>query len=96
MLKEPVTLSEAIAKAGGLGPNAKTSKIVIQRKEKGSPVRTELVFDLKEIRNRTISDPILQANDIIEVSTSNAKVLKRGLFKILTTGIGNIFYKVPI
>ena len=91
-LKEPVTLSEAIARAGGLNSTAKTSKVVIQRKEKGSPVRTELVFNLKDIREKKISDPLLQDNDIVEVSTSSTKVVKQGLFKIFTNGIPNIFY----
>lgn len=96
VLKEPVTLSEAIAKAGGLSATAKTSKIVIQRKEKDSVVRTELVYDLKDIKDRKIPDPLLQANDIVEVATSNSKVLKRGLFKILTGSIPNLFYRIPL
>lgn len=96
LLKEPITLSEAIAKAGGLSSTAKTSKVIIQRKEKGSLVRNELVFNLKDIKSKKIPDPFLQANDIVEVSTSNAKVIKKGLFKILTSGIGNIFYRIPL
>lgn len=96
VLKEPITLSEAIAKAGGLSSTAKSSQIVIQRKEKDSPVRTQLVFNLKDIKERKIPDPLIQANDIVEVSTSNAKVLKKGLLKILTNGVGNIFYRIPL
>lgn len=91
-LKEPVTLTEAIAQAGGLNATARISKVVIQRKEKGSPVRTEMVFNLKEIRERKVPDPLLQDNDIVEVSTSNAKVVKRSLLKIFTNGLPNIFY----
>jgi polysaccharide export outer membrane protein len=96
LLKEPVTLSEAIAKAGGLGPNAKTTKVVIQRKEKGSPVRTELVFNLKEIKAKNMPDPLLQANDIVEVSSSQGKVIKKSLWKIFTQGLPNIFYRLPL
>ncbi|MCA1624127.1 MAG: polysaccharide biosynthesis/export family protein, partial [Acidobacteria bacterium] len=39
-LKEPVTLTQAIAKAGGLEKNAKTEKVIIQRQESGSQAKT--------------------------------------------------------
>jgi polysaccharide export outer membrane protein len=95
-LKEPITLTQAIAKAGGLGPVAKTSKIIIQRRESGSKIKTELVFDLKEIRAQKVQDPYLQANDIVEVPTNNRKVLRNGLIKVLTGGLSNIFYRFPL
>lgn len=94
-LKEPVTLSEAIARAGGESDTAKLSKVVIQRKEKGNPVRVELVFNLKDIRANKIPDPLLQANDIVTISSSNTKIIKKGLFKVLTSSIANIFYRFP-
>ncbi|MDH3493698.1 MAG: SLBB domain-containing protein [Acidobacteriota bacterium] len=95
-LKEPITLTEAIAKAGGLGPVARTSTIVIQRREPGSKVKTELVYDLKEIRAQKVDDPYLKANDIVQVPTSNSKVIRNGLLKVLTGGLSNLFYRFPI
>lgn len=96
MLKEPITLTQAIAKAGGIGNEAKTSKVLIQRREPGSRTRTELVFDLKEIRAQEIPDPFLQANDIVEVPTDTKKVIRNGILKALTSGLGNIFYRFPL
>ncbi|MEZ5306947.1 MAG: SLBB domain-containing protein [Pyrinomonadaceae bacterium] len=95
-LKEPTTLTQAIAKAGGLGAVANTSKVVIQRREPGSKVPKELIFDLKEIRDQKVEDPLLVANDIVEVPTSNTKVIRNGLLKVLTGGISNLFYRFPI
>ncbi len=95
-LKEPITLTQAIAKAGGLGNVAKTNKVVIQRREANSRSKTVLVFDLRDIRSQTVPDPFLQANDIVEVPTDNKKVLRNGILKALTGGIGNIFYRFPL
>lgn len=96
LLKEPITLSEAIARAGGLSKIAKTTKIIIQRKEKGNPIRTELVYNLKDIKARKIPDPFLQANDIVEVTSSGKKVFKKNLWDIFTKGLPNVFYRLPL
>jgi polysaccharide export outer membrane protein len=95
-LKEPITLTQALAKAGGIDGTAKTTKIVIERRESGSKVKTELVFDLKDIRMQKVPDPLLQANDIVVVPTDNMKVIRNGLLKVLTGGISNLFYRFPL
>lgn len=94
VMKNPITLTEAIAQAGGSNGTAKTSKIIIQRKEKNSDVRTELVFDLKEIQARNIPDPLLQANDIVVVNSSDYKKVRKGIFELLKAGIPSIFYRL--
>ncbi|MGI8639512.1 MAG: SLBB domain-containing protein [Pyrinomonadaceae bacterium] len=94
-LKESVTLTQAIAIAGGLDATAKTNKIFIQRQESGNPVKTELVFDLKDIRAKKIPDPQLQANDIVEVTNDNIKSIRNGLIKVITGGLPNVFLRVP-
>lgn len=96
LLKGPTTLTEAIARAGGLGNAAKSTKVVIQRREPGSSNKKELVFDLKEISARNVPDPYLQANDIVEVPTSNVKLMRNGLLKVLTGGLSNLFYRFPL
>lgn len=95
-LREAVTLSEAIAQAGGTTDTSKVTKVVIHRKEKGNPIRNELVFNLKDIRSKKAEDPILQGNDIIEISTSQSKVIKKGLLDVITKGLPNIFYRLPL
>ena len=94
-LKGPVTLTQAIAQAGGLGKNAKSDKVVIQRQKPGSAEREELIFDIGDIRDKKAPDPLLQANDIITVSTDKIKSFKNGLIKAIAGGIGNLFYSVP-
>jgi protein involved in polysaccharide export with SLBB domain len=95
-LKGPVTLTQAIAIAKGLDKNARTNKVTIERQTPGSPIKTELVFDLKEIRDKKVPDPLLQANDIVIVATDKGKAFKGGLLKALTGGLPNLFYKFPL
>ncbi len=95
-LKESVSLTQAIAFAGGLQRTAKTSKIVIQRQELNSSVKTELVYDLKDIRDKKIQDPLLQANDIVQVDSSTGKSVQKNMWKILTTGLPSVFLRVPL
>jgi len=86
-LREPVTLTQAIAEAGGLAPEAKTSKVRIQRQAANNSVKTELVYDLKDIASKKIPDPILQANDIVEVPKDGVKSIRNGLIKVFTGGL---------
>lgn len=95
-LKEPITLTQAIAKAGGINSTAKTGKIKILRQQDGSTAKTELIFDLEDIAEKRAEDPLIQGNDIIEVPTDDGKVLKNGIFKVLAGGLGNLFYRFPI
>jgi len=92
-LKEPVTLTQAIAFAGGLAPEARTSKVKIQRQEENSALKVELVFDLKDIVSKKIADPVLQPNDIVEVPKDNVKSVRNGIIKALSGGIGGLFYR---
>ncbi len=66
-LKEPLTLSEAIARSGGLAPGANSEKISIVRHVPGSSAKTEIIANLKAINRRQAEDVVLQANDVIEV-----------------------------
>lgn len=66
-LKEPVTLSKAIAMAGGAAPGARIENIKITRQEPNSLVKTELSVNLKEINKQGGEDVLLQANDVVDV-----------------------------
>ncbi|MBK8465865.1 MAG: polysaccharide biosynthesis/export family protein [Chloracidobacterium sp.] len=66
-LKDPVTLSQAIAMAGGLAAGAQSEKIIIRRRLNGSINPTEIAANLKEINLRKKDDILLQTNDIVEV-----------------------------
>jgi len=93
-LKEPVTLSSAIAMAGGLKQDTKKDKIRIVRQEPGSTTKTEIIVDLSAIEKRRADDPILAANDIIDVPTSAGKSFLRSLFQGVVPGVGQLPVRV--
>lgn len=86
-LKEPVTLTQAIAIGGGLAPESKSSKITIQRQDANSALKTETVYDLKDIREKKIADPVLQANDIVNVPKDGAKAMRNGVIEAFKNAI---------
>ena len=62
-----ITLTQAIAMAGGLVHGNKGEKVKIVRQDLGSTVRTELTVDLKAIKQHRAEDPALQEYDIVDV-----------------------------
>jgi len=63
--KEQLTLSHAIAAAGGLAKEAVESDVVVYRRD---PKGTKpLSFDLRKIRSKQQDDPILKAYDVVDV-----------------------------
>ena len=78
-LKEPLTLSRAIAMAGGAKMDTKKDKIRIVRQEPGSLSKTEIIVDLSAIEKKRADDLALLPNDIIDVPLSSGKSLLRGL-----------------
>jgi polysaccharide biosynthesis/export protein len=77
-LKERVTVSQAIAMAGGTLPDTQSERVRIVRQERGGG-KTEIIVDLKAISRRRAEDVALQANDIIEVPTASGKRFLRTL-----------------
>ena len=87
-LKDPVTLTQAIAMAGGLAAGAQMDKIIIRRRLNGSINPTEIAANLKEINLRKKDDILLQSNDIVEVPGPKKTILSelsRILMPALTT-----------
>ena len=78
-LKEPITVSRAIAMAGGTRQDTKKDKIRIVRQEPGAQTKKEMVVDLAAIEKRQAEDVQLQPNDIVDVPTSAGRSLLRGL-----------------
>ncbi len=74
-LKEPLTVSRAIAMSGGLLPYSKSDRVRIIRQSPGSTMKTEMMVDLKAIEKRRGEDIALQANDIVDVPVSGGKRL---------------------
>jgi polysaccharide export outer membrane protein len=78
-LREPITLTQAIAMAGGIARDSKKDKIRIVRQEPGSQTKKEIMVDLIAIEKKRAEDIALVPNDIVNVQTSEAKSLLRSL-----------------
>jgi len=78
-LKEPITLSRAVAMAGGAKQDTKKDKIRIVRQEPGSMAKKEMIVDLSAIEKKQADDVALMPNDIIDVPLSTGKSLLRGI-----------------
>ena len=78
-LREPITVTQAIAMAGGTRQDTKKDKIRIVRQEPGTPTKKEMLVDLSAIEKRQAEDIQLQPNDIVDVPTSAGRSLLRGL-----------------
>ena len=90
-LKEPITLTRAIAMSGGLAKDSK-SKVRIVRQDPGSPTKQEIYVDLDNIEKKKAEDVALMANDIVDVPVSGTKSLLRSL----VGGIAPAVSQLPI
>ncbi|HEU4713612.1 MAG TPA: polysaccharide biosynthesis/export family protein [Pyrinomonadaceae bacterium] len=73
-LKEPVTLSRAIAMSGGVLPHTKMDQIrIIRQSTNNSSKKEEIIVDLNAIEKKRANDIALQANDIVDVPVSGGK-----------------------
>ena len=92
---EKMTLSEVIALAGGIAPNAKDSHTYLVR---GEPDGTKVVqfIDVGKVLRSKIADPIVREDDIIYVSPSPMKVVLKGALAFaLTISPAVLYYAHP-
>lgn len=78
-IKDPITVSRAVAMAGGPLQDSKTDRVRIVRQVPGATTKTEIPVNLGAIARRQAEDIPLMANDIVEVPTSTGKTLLRSL-----------------
>lgn len=86
-LKEPITVSRAIAIAGGTAPSTKKDRVRIVRQTPGSITKQEIFVDLGAIEKRKAEDVALLANDIVDVPISGTKSLLRSLIGTIAPAI---------
>ncbi len=98
-LKDPITLSKAIAMAGGVAPGANIEKVKISRQTTDSLSKTEILINLKEINNRRRDDVLLEPNDIVEVpGPSGTRKFLKDIFRTvvpIATGITGVPIIIP-
>ena len=93
-LKEPITLSRAVAMAGGVKQDSKKDKVRIVRQEPGTATSREIVVDLTAIEKKRAEDIALMPNDIIDVPTSGSKSFLRSLIGTVAPAVGQLPVRV--
>jgi len=78
-LKERVTLTTALAMAGGTLDSTKSDKIRIERQRPGGASKEVLVVNLDAIKKQKADDVELMPGDIVEVPSSTGRRILRGL-----------------
>ncbi len=89
-MKNKMTLTEAIAMAGGCQLEAARKSIRLIRGEPGSESRTQKVINLNDIEKRKIDDIALLPNDVIDVPNSTMKNIQRGLIGVGLGALGTL------
>jgi len=92
-LKEPLTVSKAIAMAGGTAPNTKKDKVRIIR-QVGTTQKQEINVDLTAIEKNRTQDIALMANDVVDVPVSGTKRLLRSLLGAVVPSVGQLPVRV--
>lgn len=93
VMKDGLTVSQAIAAAGGTLSATKKDKIVIRRQIKN--VNETILVDLSKIDKKELPDILLLPEDIVDVPTNKSVKLLGDIFKGLTQGIPNVITRVP-
>jgi polysaccharide biosynthesis/export protein len=91
-LKEKITLSQAIAMAGGTLPDSQRDRVRIIRQNGNT--KEEMVVDLKAINRRRVADVVLRANDIVEVPTASGRRFLRNLLEGAVPSVGRFPVRV--
>jgi polysaccharide export outer membrane protein len=91
-LKEPITVSRAVAMAGGPLRDSKTDRVHIVRQQQGA--EAEIFVDLKAIARKQAPDVLLQPNDIVEVRESTSKSMMRSLLGVVAPAVGQLPVRV--
>lgn len=88
-LREGLTFTQALALAGGPTRLAKNGDIRIVRTEPGKP-RVIIPVDIKAIQANRAEDPLMFANDVIEVPNSAGKTFLNGFLGAVGGSLGNL------
>lgn len=94
LLKEPITISRAVAMAGGVKQDSKKDKVRIVRVEPGSSTSKEMIVDLSAIEKKRAPDIALMANDIVDVPLSSGKSLLRNLIGSVVPQVASLPVRV--
>jgi polysaccharide biosynthesis/export protein len=94
-VREPITLTQAIASAEGLKSATKMDRIRILRQKGDSLDREEKVYNLNDIDKGKVRDPYLEPNDIVAVSQDSAKNILFSVGNVFKSSAGALLLRVP-
>ncbi len=89
-LKEEITVSRAVAMAGGALPASKLSRVRVMRQQPGASTQTEIIVDLEAINKREATDLALKPNDVVDIPTSTGKRILRSLVGVISPTLSQI------
>ena len=72
-IREPLTVSRAVAMSGGVLPYTKKDRVRIIRQPLDKTRQQEMIVDLNAIEKKHAEDIVLQPNDIVDVPVSGSK-----------------------
>ena len=91
LLKENnITVSKAIAMAGGMMPDTRKNQVRIIRQEPGSNLRKEIIVDLEAIDRQQTPDVALLPNDIVDVPVSGGRRMLRSLISAVVPAVARL------
>ena len=93
-LKDALTVSRAIAMAGGPLRDSKTDHIRVVRRSAANGSPSEMYVNLTAIARKKQDDLVLQANDIVEVPESTSKSLIRSLMGAVAPSVAQVPVRV--
>lgn len=93
-LKEPITISRAVAMAGGVKQDSKKDKVRIVRQDPTTSTSKEILVDLSAIEKKQAEDIALMANDIVDVPLSGGKSFIRTLLGTVAPSIAQLPVRV--
>lgn len=93
-LKETITVSRAIAMAGGTAPATKKDKVRIIRQLPGTTQKQEISINLNAIEKNQAEDVALQPNDIVHVPTDATKSFFRTLLGAVVPSVAQLPVRV--
>jgi len=89
-LKEPITVTRAIAMAGWVMPDTKKDKVRVVRQKPGTIEKTEIYVDLRAIDKHQAEDVLLVSGDIVDVPVSTGKQLLKSFLGSVVPSVGQL------
>jgi polysaccharide export outer membrane protein len=93
-LKEPLTVSRAVAIAGGTAPSTKRDRVRVIRQLGGNVGKQEIIVDLNAVEKKQAADLVLMPNDIVDVPISGTKSFLRSLMGAVAPAVSQMPVRV--